>query len=527
MLPVSILVLLALLVRAHAAALVANEELGFRLAKGFKATLFADSTLAPDIFAMTLDSKGRVVVTSHGYIKTLIDSDNDGRADQQILFAEPSSGGMGLCFDGNDLWFMGNQGLVRYRDADGNAVADAPPEKLLSSGYMEHGGHAMRKGPDGWFYFIGGNDAAFKSSEITVVNPLIRKPVAGAMLRMTEDASKVEVIAHGLRNPYDFDFNAAGDLFTYDSDVESDYFLPWYTHTRVYHLAYGGHHGWQLEGYMRSWNRPDYYPDTVDILANIGRGSPTGVITYRHGQFPEIYRNGLFILDWTFGKIFFLRLDPQGSSYRARVELFLEPIGSDGFAPSDIVVAPDGGIYVSIGGRKTRGAIYKIDFEGASSKPPPAPRTIRDVLNAPQPLDAWSRASWVGKARELGAAAFTNILSSDEHDLAGRVRAIEIHTELFGALPAATASFLTKTDKPELRARTAWALGRAPSENAATLLTLLATDREAEVRAAALEAIAQHPQLFSATALQSLLLNNFGSIDKRLRQLSAGIASAL
>src|SRR6185436_20234170 len=92
----------------------------------------------------------------------------------------------------------------------------------------------------------------------------------------------------------------------------------------------------------------------------IGRGSPTGVTSYRHYLFPEYFRNGLFALDWTFGKIYFFPLQPDGSTYRTQPELFLEPIGTHGFAPNDIAVAPDGALYVSIGGRKTRGAVYRI-----------------------------------------------------------------------------------------------------------------------------------------------------------------------
>ena len=58
--------------------LQAVEELGLRVAPGFKVTLFADHTLANDIYAMTLDSKGRVVVTSQGWIKILEDTNHDG-----------------------------------------------------------------------------------------------------------------------------------------------------------------------------------------------------------------------------------------------------------------------------------------------------------------------------------------------------------------------------------------------------------------------------------------------------------------
>src|SRR5205807_4258063 len=97
----------------------------------------------------------------------------------------------------------------------------------------------------------------FSSKYVTAENSPIREPEAGCLLRLARDGKKCEIIAEGFRNPYDFDFNAAGDMFTYDSDVEKDYMLPWYSPTRLFHIAYGGHHGWRLNGWMRSWNRPN------------------------------------------------------------------------------------------------------------------------------------------------------------------------------------------------------------------------------------------------------------------------------
>ena len=73
-------------------------------------------------------------------------------------------------------------------------------------------------------------------------------------------------------------------------------------------------------------------------------------------KFPEHYRGGIFALDWTFGKIYFFHLDPDGSSYKTKAEVFLEPAGINGFAPTDACVAPDGSLFISIGGRGTRGA---------------------------------------------------------------------------------------------------------------------------------------------------------------------------
>jgi len=40
-----------------AAGLISQEELGLRVAPGFRVTLYSDSDLANDIYAMTLDSQ--------------------------------------------------------------------------------------------------------------------------------------------------------------------------------------------------------------------------------------------------------------------------------------------------------------------------------------------------------------------------------------------------------------------------------------------------------------------------------------
>src|SRR5205814_2560632 len=141
------------------------------------------------------------------------------RADSATLFAETQTGGMGMCFDGNDLYFCGDGFLSRYRDTAGNGRADGAPEHLLPLDFKEHGGHAMRKGPDGWWYVIAGNETRF-SNQVGLATAPAGQIEAGALLRLTPGGQHAEAIAHGLRNPYDFDFNWLGDLLTYDTDVE-------------------------------------------------------------------------------------------------------------------------------------------------------------------------------------------------------------------------------------------------------------------------------------------------------------------
>jgi putative membrane-bound dehydrogenase-like protein len=361
------------------------DELGLRVARGFRVSMISTPDVANDLYCMTLDPKGRIVVSSAGWIKTLHDDDGDGKMDRSTTFAETRTGAMGLHFEGNDLYASCDGHVTLFRDKDGDGKADGPGEPLFKLLFGEHGAHAIRKGPDGKLYVMGGNDAGITAEHANAPGSPVKKPEAGALIRFSPDGKEREVLAHGFRNAYDFDFNAKGDVFTYDSDCERDYFLPWYTPTRVYHVQMGMHHGWRLPGWTRSFARRDYGIDTVEMLVPVGRGSPTGVLVYKHDAFPERYRGGLFYADWTFGKVFFTPLVPHGSTYVPNlIETFLEPSGSDGFAPTDLVVAPDGALLVSIGGRRTRGAIFRI--EGAAKQPlpfaasPPPPAVDRRAI---------------------------------------------------------------------------------------------------------------------------------------------------
>ena len=198
----------------------------------------------------------------------------------------------------------------------------------------------------------------------------VKKPEAGAILRLPPDCKSCEVIAHGFRNPYDFDFNADGEIFTYDSDVEADYFLPWYSPTRLYHVAYGGHHGWRLAGYMRSWAQ-------AGLLSRYGRYSLSDRPRFadRRGLLPARPVPGALPR-----RRLRLRLDVRQGlllpAHAGRGDLQDEAGGlswrrsaPSGFDPTDIVVAPDGSLFVSMGGRKTRGAVYRIEYVGDGKTP--------------------------------------------------------------------------------------------------------------------------------------------------------------
>src|SRR5690606_18962817 len=94
-------------------------------------------------------------------------------------------------------------------------------------------------------------------------------------------------------------------------------------------------------------------------VVDIGPGSPTGMVAGTGAKFPPRYRDAIFALDWTFGTIYAIHLEPHGSSYIGKAEPFLYG------APlplTDAVIGDDGALYFTIGGRNTQSALYRVHY---------------------------------------------------------------------------------------------------------------------------------------------------------------------
>lgn len=495
---------------------------------GFEVRLFADDELAHDIHCLTIDSRGRIAVAGNGFIKLLTDSDADGVADKSELFAEgPAIGVQGMYWHGPDLLAVGGEGLLRYRDRNGDDKADGPPDVLLKIKCGgEHHAHSIQRGPDGWWYLIAGNDTGIDAKYVSLPTAPIKQPVAGVLYRLKPDLSGGEVVTHGLRNSYDFAFNRMADAFTFDSDDERDVSLPWYRPTRVFQLLPGSHAGWVT----RSWKRPDEFLDMPPVVASAGRGSPTGVVCYQHRQFPEKYREALFVLDWTFGRVLALPLVRTGSAWKAEPELFLSSAGDHGFAPTDVEVGPDGSLFVSVGGRGTRGGVWRVSYPAKAKDRIAADAVTEDAsatekfnacLTAPQPLSSWSRARWQPLARQLGREPFLEAANNDALLPAVRLRAIDVLTESFGGIRETEAAELSQATPAEVRAKAIWSLGRTrvkPLDASVTKSFLL--DRDPLVNRAALDAIVSAESVSDWSLLVDGIVKQLSG-DDRFNRLTA------
>ncbi|MEX2120200.1 MAG: PVC-type heme-binding CxxCH protein [Pirellulales bacterium] len=494
-----LLVLLA--IGGHAAAAKTDQQPAqpFDVPDGFEVSLYADDDLAHDIFSMTIDAQGRVVVAGRDYVKILHDADGDGRAERASLFSPtPKSGAHGMYFDGPDLICTGDDAVRRLSDRDGDGKADDEGEVWTRLRHPEHGANGIVRGPDGWYWLIAGNDAGISTEHAALAGSPVKTPRSGGVVRFSPDGKRSDVFAHGFRNPYDLDFNSSGHLFTVDSDGERDHHLPWYAPTRLFDIAQGMEHGWLLQGWQRSWNRPQSFFDNVPRLAELGRGSPTGLVVYRHRQFPERFRDGVFTCCWTFGRVYFVPLKPDKASLSVdpAAEVFLQTAGDHGFAPVDLAVGPEGDLFVAVGGRGTRGGVFRVRYQRADRRAAESADPLDRVLRADQPLASWSRARWVPLARQLGRDRFTAITADAAYPVDEQIRAVEVLVEQFGGLSPDDARRAVALNRPNLTARVAWALERHdPADEAQSILAELTYAEHPAVARAAWEALAALPEL--------------------------------
>lgn len=340
------------------------------------------------------DNKGRLLVSDQfGGLYRITPPPKGVALRQEDIETVPADiravNGMVWAFDAlyvgvNDYEQKISSGLYRLSDSNGDDQLDHVEllRELDSKG--DHGVHAVLPTPDGKaFYLVTGNNT--KPTEVDAHSPVRRVwgedhllpsmpdgrghnrgvlAPGGIIYRVSPDGQNFEAYASGFRNVFDAAVNRDGELFTYDADMEYDFNTPWYRPTRICHVVSGAEFGWR----NGAGKRPPFYADNLPAVLDIGPGSPTGM-TFGYGaKFPAKYQNALFALDWSWGKLYAIHLEPSGSSYTATKEEFLTgaplPI-------TDAIIHPDdGAMYFTIGGRRVQSGLYRVTYQGNESTEP-------------------------------------------------------------------------------------------------------------------------------------------------------------
>jgi putative heme-binding domain-containing protein len=384
-----------------------------KVPEGFRVELLRSAEPAEGSWiCMTFDDKGRIIVSPQGENRRLLRMTmHDGKIENVETIPAPISYAMGLLQAFDSLYVNGigpsGSGLYRLIDADKNDQYETNELRLLKrfEGGSEHGYHALALGPDKKIYVLNGNGTKLPDglSPNSPYRNYAEDALTGArgeelegtrapnchVLRTDADGKEWELFAGGMRNAYDFDFNDDGELFTFDSDNEWDFGVPWYRPTRVIHLVSGAEAGWRDGTRMWTEHRvgddvrspspresgvgddvrsPLRYPDALPTTAYVGIGSPTGVKFARGKNFPPKYRRALFIQDWSYGRTMAVHLTENGATYTGTVEPFLEgaPLNVTG-----LNFGPDGAMYFITGGRGTQSGLYRVSYTANTSNDSP------------------------------------------------------------------------------------------------------------------------------------------------------------
>lgn len=475
----------------------------FRVPRQFEVQHVASDADVGSVIAMEFNEFGQIVVsTEGGSLQLVYDSNKDGSFDSVRKCCETVRNVQGIAAISGDLFVTGEgpngNALYRLTDDDQDGFYERATKILKIEGTPgEHGAHSVVLGPDGYVYALIGNHASVQSSvddsspyKHPYSGDLVQrfedpgghangiKAPGGTIVRVDPSTSRTEIVAGGLRNPYDIAFDKNGQLFTHDSDMESDEGTTWYRPTRVLHVVPGADLGWR-SGWSK-WH--DYYIDTLPAITHTGRGSPAGLAFYQHDTYPEKYRDTLFSCDWAGGQILVMRCDPDGAGYKAAFTTFLkgEPLNA-----TDLSVGPDGWIYFSTGGRGTQGSIFRVVWTGTSRATTPVKSDVDQVLRQPQLLSAWARQEIARIKQKTGKRwqqDLTSAILDSNRPSAERVQGLTI-LHLFGLLPSTDVLAKASRDpSAEVRAKAASLMALATSPSHSTRLIQMLEDPDPAVR---------------------------------------------
>ena len=140
-----------------------------RVPTGFEIAVFAAEPLIYKPTSICFDAAGRVMVgqgpqyhlsesvNEPDCVVILLDTDNDGLADQRKVFATGFNSIQGLAWKGRDLYVANSPELTVVRDLDGDDVADEYVVVYTDLGNHEHALHGLVWAPDGRLYMSKGN----------------------------------------------------------------------------------------------------------------------------------------------------------------------------------------------------------------------------------------------------------------------------------------------------------------------------------------------------------------------------------
>jgi putative heme-binding domain-containing protein len=305
-----------------------------------------------------------------------------GNPRQKVLVADHLWAVMGLEIVGDKLYVVHAPHVTVFTlDADGTPKERkelfddlGPPVAGLPS-FNDHIPSGIRMGMDGWLYVSVGDKGIPRMTRKETDQGSVHvaegrwRPgkvghhislEGGGVIRFRPDGSGLEVFAGGTRNHLDVPLDQDDRIFVRDNTDDGD---GW--NTRLMCLPPGGFLGypWAFK------QRPN---EALPMIHDFGGGSPCGGWVYEDDGLPEKYRGRVFHCEWGQGKVWAVKVVPDGAGFKYVDQIaFMDPDGSGvkDFRPFTLRPAADGrGFYVTDWGfsgwlqKQKTGRLWKVTY---------------------------------------------------------------------------------------------------------------------------------------------------------------------
>ncbi len=315
-----------------------------KVAEGYKLELFASEEEFPDLanpVQMSFDNKGRLwVATMPSYphykpgdskpddkLLILEDTDNDGKADKQTIFARGLHLPLGFEFAPEGVYVTQGTNLVLLKDTDGDDHADG--KEIILSGFDDHDTHhgisAYAADPSGAMYM--GEGVFLHTNVETAYGPV--RATNGGFYRYSPQRHYLERTAQlSIPNPWGIAFDEWGQ--------------PFFAHTS------GPDMTWMMPGTIKS-RYGQANPLPKNLIEEAHRVRPTSGLEFVYSShFPDNVQGDILINN-TIGflgtKEHTIVDDPNSSGYTSTHRTDLIVSDDTNFRPVDMEFAPDGSLY--------------------------------------------------------------------------------------------------------------------------------------------------------------------------------------
>jgi glucose/arabinose dehydrogenase len=281
--------------KAAKPAAAANPLAGLKLPKGFAISIYADKV--DNAREMAVSPSGIVYVGSRkpGKVYALVDENKDGVVDKIVTVAEGLNKPNGVAFLNGDLYVGEISRIIKFADID-RSYASKPAYKVIKDDLPQetwHGEKYIKAGPDGKLYVPIGAPCNVCNKE---------EEAYSKIWRMNPDGSNWELVARGVRNTVGFNWHPVTKELWFTDNGRDE--MGDNTPSCELNIApkLGMHFGFP---YCHGGVVPD--PDFAKgrsceeftaPVAKLGpHVAPLGMAFYTGTQFPQAYRNQLFIAE--------------------------------------------------------------------------------------------------------------------------------------------------------------------------------------------------------------------------------------